>query len=130
MTVQEWSDAYAQAWRDRDAEAAAALFTDGCLYRDHPLQEAHRGTEGVRAYWADVTSTQDRVDVRMGTPVESSDGRRAAVEFWVRMLNGGAEVTLIGILFLRFAEDGRCEELRETWLFEQGDHAPHEGWGT
>ena len=46
------------------------------------------------------------------------------------MLNGGAEVTLIGILFLRFAEDGRCEDLREAWLFEPGDHAPHEGWGT
>ena len=29
----------------------------------------------------------------------------------------------------RFAEDGRCEDLRETWLFEPGDHAPHGGWG-
>jgi SnoaL-like protein len=129
MTVQEWADAYAQAWRDRDADAAAALFTDDCLYRDHPLQEAHRGAGGVRSYWANVTSTQDRIDVRMGRPVESSDRRRAAIEFWVRMLNDGAEVTLIGILFLRFVEDGRCEELRETWFFEPGDHAPHEGWG-
>ena len=129
MTVQQWVDAYGQAWRDRDADAAAQLFTDDCLYRDHPLQEAHRGAEGVRSYWANVTSTQDRVDVRMGRPVESTDGRRSAVEFWVRMLNSGAEVTLIGILFLRFAEDGLCEELRETWLFELGDHAPHEGWG-
>ena len=129
MTVQEWVDAYAEAWRDRDADAAAALFAADCLYRDHPLQEPHRGAEGVRSYWANVTATQDRVVVRMGRPVESADGRRAAVEFWVRMLNGGAEVTLIGILFLRFADDGRCEELRETWLFEAGDHAPHEGWG-
>jgi hypothetical protein len=65
----------------------------------------------------------------MGRPVESSDGRRAAVECWVRMLNSDIEVTLIGILFLRFTEDRRCAELRETWLFEGGDHAPHEGWG-
>jgi SnoaL-like domain len=130
MTVQQWVDDYAKAWRDRDAEAAARLFTDDSLYREHPLQEPHRGTEGVRSYWASVTSTQDRVDVHMGRPVESEDGRRAAVEFWVRMLNGGAEVTLVGILLLRFAEDGRCEELRETWIFESGDHAPHDGWGT
>jgi nuclear transport factor 2 (NTF2) superfamily protein len=130
MTVQEWVDAYAQAWRDRDADAAAMLFTDDSLYREHPLQEPHRGTEGVRSYWADATSTQDRVDVRMGRPIESADGQRAAVEFWVRMLNDGAEVTLVGILVLRFADDGRCAELREAWFFQPGDHAPHDGWGT
>ena len=97
MTVHQWVDAYAQAWRDRDADAAAALFTEDSLYRAHPLQDPHRGQEGVHGYWSDVTATQDRVDVRMGRPVESSDGRRAGVEFWVRMLNSGAEVTLIGI---------------------------------
>jgi SnoaL-like domain len=130
VTVEEWVNAYAEAWRTRDADAAAELFTDDCAYREHPLQEAHRGAAGVHAYWGNVTSTQDRVDVRMGRPVESPDGRRAAVEFWVRMLNGGAEVTLVGILFLRFSAEGRCEELRETWMFEPGGHAPHEGWGT
>jgi hypothetical protein len=45
------------------------------------------------------------------------------------MLNSDTEVRLIGILFLRFTDDGRCAELRETWLFEAGDHAPHDGWG-
>ena len=129
MTVQQWVDAYADAWRERDAEAAAALFTEDSSYRAHPLQEAHLGSDGVRAYWADVTSTQDAVDVRMGSPVVSEDGRRAAVEFWVQMRSSGDEVTLIGILFLRFDEDGRCKDLRETWFFETGDHAPHAGWG-
>lgn len=129
MTVQQWVDAYAQAWRGRDPDAAAGLFTDDSVYRDHPTGEPHRGTGGVRSYWANVTSTQDRVDVRMGRPIESTDSRRAAVEFWVRMLNDGAPVTLIGILFLRFGADGRCEELRETWNFEPGDHAPPDGWG-
>jgi ketosteroid isomerase-like protein len=130
MTVQRWVDAYAAAWRERDPDAAAALFTEDSLYWDHPLREPNRGADGVRAYWANATSTQDRVDVRMGQPVESEDSSRAAVEFWVRMLNGGAEVTLVGILFLRFAEDGRCSELRETWLVEAGDFPPHDGWGT
>ena len=129
MTVQQWVDAYAQAWRDRDADAAATLFTEDALYWDHPLREPNRGGSGVRAYWASATATQDRVDVRMGRPIASQDGSRGAVEFWVRMLNGGAEITLVGILFLRFAEDGRCAELRETWMFEPGDHAPHDGWG-
>jgi len=129
MMVQAWVDAYADAWRERDADAAATLFTESCSYRAHPLQEAHQGREGVRSYWANVTSTQDLVDVRMGKPVASADDRQAAVEFWVRMRSGGDEVTLIGILFLRFAGDGLCDDLRETWFFEPGDHPPHVGWG-
>jgi hypothetical protein len=130
VTVEQWVDAYAKAWRERDADAAAALFTEESSYRSHPLQEAHVGSEGVGSYWETVTATQDDVDVRMGSPIESRDGRRAAIEFWVRMRNGGDEVTVIGILFLRFSDDGRCEDLRETWFLETGDHAPHEGWGT
>ena len=129
MTVQEWVDAYGRAWRDRDPDAAAALFTDGSVYRDHPTSKPYHGRDGVRSYWANVTSTQEDPDVRMGGPIVSADNRRAAVEFWVRMRSSGQEVTVIGILFLRFADDGRCEELRETWHFETGDHAPPDDWG-
>jgi SnoaL-like domain len=129
MTVQEWVDEYARAWRERDADAAAALFAENSIYRDHPTAEPHRGPEGVRSYWTNITSTQENPNVQMGQPIVSADNRRAAVEFWVRMLNTGQEVSVIGILFLRFAEDGLCEELRETWNFEMGDFAPPEGWG-
>jgi hypothetical protein len=45
------------------------------------------------------------------------------------MLNSGQQVTVIGILFLRFDADGLCEELRETWNFEPGDFAPPDDWG-
>jgi hypothetical protein len=45
------------------------------------------------------------------------------------MLNAGAEVTLTGILFLHFAADGRCSELRETWNFAPGHLAPSAHWG-
>jgi len=129
VSVQEWINAYGSAWEARDADAAAALFTPDAVYRDHPLGTPHVGQEGVRSYWANVTSTQDRVEVRFGTPIESADERRAAVEWWVTMLNDQAEVALTGILFLRFAPAGRCEELREAWHFEPGRHEPPAGWG-
>ena len=129
MNVQEWIDAYGRAWEERDADAAAAIFTPDALYRDHPMQPPHTGQDGVHSYWSNVTSTQDQVKVRWGVPVAAADGSRAAVEWWVTMLNGGAEVTLTGILYLRFAADGRCEELREAWFFEGGHHEPPAGWG-
>jgi len=130
MTIQEWVDSYGQAWRDKDAEAAAALFTQDASYRDHPTAEAYRGPDGVHTYWTNITAPQENPDVRMGTPIVSGDNRRAAVEFWVRVVNDGQPVSVIGILFLRFADGGLCEELRETWNFEMGDFAPPADWGS
>jgi hypothetical protein len=130
MTVQEWIAGYRRAWEERDAEAAGELFTENAIYRDQPLDEPHTGRDGVRAYWSGVTASQDEVSARFGDPIVSADGRHAAVEFWVTMLNGGAEVTLTGILFLRFDADGLCEELREAWHFGEGRVDPPAGWGS
>jgi len=130
MTVQEWIDGYIRAWEERDAEAAAELFTEDAEYRDDPFAGPHFGRDGVRSYWSGVTATQSNVHVRFGDAIVADDGRHAAAEFWVNMLNGGAEVTLTGIVYLRFAADGLCEELRETWNFAQGRLDPPAGWGS
>jgi uncharacterized protein (TIGR02246 family) len=127
MTVEEWIEAYGHAWRERDADAAAALFTDDAVYRAHPLREPHRGREGIHVYWSGATSKQAELDLRFGTPIVAGD--RAAVEWWAQMSSEGEDVTLPGILYLRFAPDGRCIELREAWNAEPGRTAPPEGWG-
>ena len=126
-TVQEWLDGYRSAWEGRDPDAAARLFTEDASYRTTPYEEPFRGCDGVRAYWAEVTSTQSDVRLRYGTPVV--DGRHAAVEWWVTMRNSGADVTLAGEFFLRFDASGVCEELREYWHFSEGRLEPFEGWG-
>jgi hypothetical protein len=127
MDVGAWLGAYGRAWRERDADAAAALFTETAVYRSHPFRAPHVGQEGIRAYWRAATSTQDDVDLRFGAPVAS--GNRAAVEWWAVMRERGDWVTLPGCLVLRFAADGRCEELRECWHLEPGRHEPPDGWG-
>jgi hypothetical protein len=127
MTVREWVDAYGRAWREKDAELAASIFTENSLYCSHLLHPPAHGQEGVAGYWREVTATQENLDVLMGEPIV--DGSKAAVEFWVRMTNAGQDVTLAGCLLLRFASDGRCEELREYWFFEPGLHAPPDIWG-
>ena len=127
MTVQEWLDRYRAAWEARDPDAAAALFTEDALYREQPYEEPFVGPAGVRDYWARVTATQDRVEVRYGDPVVQGD--RAAVEWWVTLENGGQPITLAGEFMLGFAEDGRCRELREYWHFAEGTRTPPDGWG-
>ena len=129
MTVQEWLDGYAKAWEERDAEAAAELFTEDAEYRDNPFAGPHTGRDGVRGYWSGVTAAQADVQCRFGNAIVAADERHAAAEFWVNMLAGGAEVTLTGILYLRFSGDGLCEELRETWNFSEGRVEPPAGWG-
>jgi hypothetical protein len=128
MGVQDWLDGYRKAWVDRDADAAAALFTEDALYREQPYEDAFQGAAGVRDYWARVTETQADIDLRWGTPV--TDGSRTAVEWWVTLTNGGEPVTLAGSMTLLFADDGRCRELREYWHFAPGRQTPPEGWGS
>jgi nuclear transport factor 2 (NTF2) superfamily protein len=127
QSVQEWLAGYERAWVERDAEAAAMLFTADSQYREQPFQDAFRGVEGVRDYWARVTATQADIALDWGTPI--TDGDRAAVEWWVRLTNAGEPVTLAGSMTLLFAPDGRCRELREYWHYAPEQVSPPQGWG-
>jgi ketosteroid isomerase-like protein len=127
VNVPEWIAAYARAWEAGDAEAAAALFTPDAVYRSHPCREPHVGSDGIRDYWARATSTQEETEVRFGRPVVEGD--RAAVEWWTVMRDEGEWIALPGCLVLRFAADGRCEELREYWHVEEGRRDAPPGWG-
>jgi hypothetical protein len=127
MTIDGWLEAYARAWRERDPDAAVSLFTPDAVYRSHTFREPHVGSEGIRAYWEGATSRQAEIEVELGHPIV--DGNRVAVEWWTTMREGGEDVTLPGCLLLRFAPDGRCEELREYWFESSGRRRPHAGWG-
>lgn len=127
VTIDAWLEAYGRAWETRDPAAAAALFTDDATYLEEPYAEPFMGRTGVHDYWARVTSTQEDVTFRHGTPI--ADGDRAAVEWWVTLRNGGVDVTLAGEFWLRFGAEGLCRELREYWHFSEGHRAPPDGWG-
>lgn len=124
---EDWLDRYRQAWIDRDPDAVAPLFTEDAVYREQPYEEPYRGRAAIREYWATVTATQEDVELVYGTPV--SAGSKTAVEWWVTMRNGGADVTLAGEFMLDFTDDGLCRELREYWHFGEGRIAPPAGWG-
>lgn len=128
LDVQHWLDRYKQAWEARDADAAAALFTDDATYHEAPFDPPSAGPSGVREYWSRVTATQSDVLVRYGTVVQNGD--RAAVEWWVTLRNGGMDVTLVGEFFLQFDDESRVRRLREYWHFAEGRHEPYDGWGS
>lgn len=125
--VESWLEAYRVAWETRDPDAAAALFTEDATYLEEPYGEPFLGRDGVRDYWARVTATQSDVEFRTGTPI--ADGHRAAVEWWVTLRNGGADVTLAGEFWLEFDDAGLCRTLREYWHYGDGRRTPPRGWG-
>lgn len=127
MNADEWIAAYGAAWEQADADAAAALFTEEAIYRSSPFRVPSVGHEGIRRYWQEATSTQSDVRVRFGEPIAA--GAKVAVEWWTTMRSEGSEITLPGCLVLRFAADGRCEELREYWHLEGRLVEPPSGWG-
>jgi hypothetical protein len=127
LTFDEWLEAYGRAWREADENAVAEIFTEEGIYRSHPFREPHVGSEAIRAYWRRACGPQEEVDLRFGRPIAA--GSRAAVEWWANWHEGGEQRTLAGVLYLRFADDGRCQELREAWHLEPAQLDPPEGWG-
>jgi len=127
VDIDRWLADYKTAWEDRDADAAASLFSEDALYRETPYAEPFRGRQGVHDYWAGVTATQSDVDVRYGTVIAGAD--RAAVEWWVTLKNEGADITLAGEFYLLFDSDGLVRDLREYWHFGEGAIPPAAGWG-
>ncbi|MGI8518487.1 MAG: nuclear transport factor 2 family protein [Acidimicrobiia bacterium] len=125
--MDQWIEDYRLAWVNRDPDAAAALFTSEATYRSNIFEDPHLGQDGVRTYWASVTSGQSEVDVRMGRPF--SDGQRVAVEFWATMNTGDGEITLPGCLLLDFDDAWHCRALREYWHVGPGRTKPPIGWG-
>ena len=127
MTPTEWLDAYRRAWTERDADAAAALFTEDATYAEQPYQDAFIGRDGVRDYWSRATATHANVEIRYGTPITA--GECTAVEWWTTLENDGAPITLAGAFLLTFDGSGLCRTLREYWHFSQGTESPRPGWG-
>jgi hypothetical protein len=126
--VWKWLDDYSRAWRERDPDAAAALFTESVVYRSHPFREPHVGRRGVREYWLKATADQRRIELRFGHPIV--EGSHVAVEWWAVMtLVGKGTGTLPGALILRFAPSGLCEELREYWHWKEETIQAPMGWG-
>jgi hypothetical protein len=122
-----WLERYRVAWIDRDADAAARLFTEDAVYREQPFQEAFVGRAAIRDYWSRVTASQTRVELRYGRAIV--DGRRLAVEWWANLETTGGPITLAGEFLLLFADSGECRELREYWLLTQARVEPPPGWG-
>jgi hypothetical protein len=120
--ARRWAETWEEAWPRRDADAIAALYTDGASYRSHPFREATTADRYLPATFA----SESEVECRFGEPVAAGD--RAAVEWWASWLESGAPTTLAGTTVLRFDADGLVLDQRDYWNEVDRREPPYAGW--
>lgn len=113
--LEAWLARYKAAWEGRDADAAAALFSEDARYYETPYSEPFEGPKGVHEYWSRVTADQRDVDFESAAigVVDGTGIARWSVQF--KLASNGASVELNGVFLLGFGADGKCRELREWW---------------
>jgi SnoaL-like domain len=124
--VRAWAQRLADAWRSCDAEGAVALFTEDAIYRALPFDEPLRGREAIRSYLTETMRELRDVRVWLGEPAPS--GSWATVEWWISLEYGDEPATTAGASLLQLADDGRCRELHEYAVTENGRIPPYDGW--
>jgi hypothetical protein len=109
----EWLDAYGKAWEDRDAEAAARLFTEDAVYQWGPFGRRLRGRVMIREAWAEAVEDQENID--FGYEVLTATARSGIARWWCATDIGERAVRARdeGIFRLAFDETGLCTSLEE-----------------
>jgi hypothetical protein len=114
-----WLDAYGKAWESRDAEAAAALYTENGTYRETPFVEPMRGRKAIFEYWSNVARTEENVKFGYEILVASRELNIARWSASFVIVPQGLKTKLDGIFVISLDEQGRCTSLREWWHKQQ-----------
>ena len=112
--LEAWLAEYGRAWQARDANRAAALFTESARYYETPFDAPKAGRDGIRDYWTTVTADQRNVGFKSEIVAINAQHGLARWSASLTSAASGARVELDGMFFLTFA-DGLCAELREWW---------------
>lgn len=114
-----WLDAYGKAWESRDAEAAAALYTENGTYRVTPFVEPMRGRKAIFEYWSNVARTEENVQFGYEILVASRELNIARWSASFVIVPQGLKTKLDGIFVISLDEQRRCTSLREWWHKQQ-----------
>jgi uncharacterized protein (TIGR02246 family) len=110
-----WLDRYKAAWEQRDAPAAAALFTEDASYRETPYDPPFEGRAAIEAYWAKAVAGQR--GVRFTSEILACADDRGLCHWHATFtaIEGGTTIDLDGIFHCRFAEPHLVATFEEWW---------------
>lgn len=114
-----WLDSYGRAWETRNAQAAAALFTEDGTYQVTPFVEPIRGKQAILEYWTDVAKTEQ--DIQFGHEILAITPWQGIARWWASLVivPPGLKTRLDGIFLISLDGNGRCHSLQEWWHKQQ-----------
>jgi hypothetical protein len=117
--VQDWVDAYEEAWRTPGADKLRTLFTEDARYLQSPYAEPIVGIDAISTMWDASRDSSDEI-FTMQSEVVAVDGSTAVVRALV--LYGNPVIQEYSDLWvIRFDDSGRCTFFEE-WPFWPGKH--------
>jgi ketosteroid isomerase-like protein len=114
--VNEWIDAYEEAWRSNDPQRIAGLFTEDATYAYDPWGNPLRGREAIVADWLREPDEPDSWEAEYRPMLIHDD--RAIVTGVTRYADGKVYSNLFVI---DFDDEGRCRVFTEWYM-----RHPHE----
>jgi hypothetical protein len=118
-SFESWLEEYGSAWKDRNPQAAAGLFTDDGTYQVTPFVKPMCGRPAIFEYWSEVARTEE--NIQFGYEVLAVTPLAGIARWWASfvIVPPGLQTKLDGIFLVSLDADGRCKSLREWWHKEQ-----------
>jgi hypothetical protein len=117
--VQQWLDAYVDAWRRNERQPILDLFSEGATYSYGPYRVPIRGREAIADNWLEDPDAPDSWSAKYA-PV-AVDGLTAVVHGRSRYFQedrSKLRTEYDNIFVIRFDPDGRASEFTE-WFVEK-----------
>ena len=117
--LQSWLEAYGRAWRERDAQAAASLYTENGTYQVTPFVEPMRGRAAILDYWSNVARTQEKIQFGYEILAVTDEFGIAHWQASFVIVPQQLHTKLDGIFLIALDSTGLCISLREWWHKDQ-----------
>jgi hypothetical protein len=119
VAFKSWLDSYAQAWENRNPEAAAVLFTEDGTYQVTPFLKPMRGRKAIFEYWSEVARTEENIRFGYEILVANAELNIARWSASFVIVLPGLQTQLDGIFLISLDDAGRCKSLQEWWHKQQ-----------
>ena len=118
-SFEAWLEKYGRAWRERNPQAAADLFTDDGTYQVTPFVKPMRGRPEIFEYWSRVARTEE--NIQFGYEILVVTPEAGIARWWASfvVVPQSLQTKLDGIFLISLSADGHCQSLREWWHKEQ-----------